>query len=70
MIKSITMKDVATYDNVGVTFNDLNKVNLIFGPNGTGKTTLSNYLSHYSKNRLAGEPIPPVQRHQPSHGRQ
>ena len=59
MIKSITMKDVATYDNIGVTFNDLNKVNLIFGPNGTGKTTLSNYLSHYSKNRLAGEPIPP-----------
>lgn len=59
MLKSITMRNVATYDNVGVTFDDLNKVNLIYGPNGTGKTTISNYLKHYSKNRIAGEAIPP-----------
>lgn len=51
MLKSITMKNVATYDNVGVTFNDLNRVNLIFGPNGTGKTTISTYLTHYSNHR-------------------
>ena len=58
MLKSITMCNVATYDNVGVTFDDLNKVNLIYGPNGTGKTTISNYLKHYSNNRTAGEMIP------------
>lgn len=58
MLKSIIMKSVATYDNVGVEFKDLNRVNLIFGPNGTGKTTISNYLRHYSKNRTSGESIP------------
>lgn len=58
MIKSITMRNVATYDNVGVTFGELNKVNLIFGPNGTGKTTTSNFLKCYSKNRTTGEAIP------------
>ena len=52
------MRNVATYDNIGVTFNDLNKVNLIFGPNGTGKTTTSNFLKWYSKNRITGEEIP------------
>ena len=57
MLKSITMRNVATYDNVGVTFDDLNKVNLIYGPNGTGKTTISNYLKHYSKNRIAYSPV-------------
>ena len=58
MLKSIIMKNVATYDNVGVEFKDLNRVNLIFGPNGTGKTTISNYLRHYSRNRASGESIP------------
>jgi wobble nucleotide-excising tRNase len=58
MLKSITMRNVATYGNEGVTFDELNKVNLIFGPNGTGKTTISNFLTHYSKNRSAGVPIP------------
>ena len=59
MLKSIIMRNVATYDNIGVTFDNLNKVNLIYGPNGTGKTTISNFLKYYSKNRIAGEVIPP-----------
>lgn len=46
MIKRITIRDVASYDHEGVTFNDLAKVNFIFGSNGTGKTTLSRVLAH------------------------
>lgn len=44
MIKSIDIKNVATYDNSGVQFNDLKKVNFIYGANGCGKTTISNLL--------------------------
>ncbi len=47
MIQSIGLKNVATYDNVnGVQINGLNKVNFIYGANGTGKTTISNYLQN------------------------
>lgn len=44
MIKKIIIKDVASYDHEGCTFDDLAKVNIIYGGNGTGKTTLSRVL--------------------------
>lgn len=44
MIENITIQNVATYDNVGVQVNDLKKVNFIYGANGCGKTTISNFL--------------------------
>ena len=44
MIKKIIIKDVASYDHEGVTFENLQKVNFIYGGNGTGKTTISRYL--------------------------
>lgn len=43
MIESISIKSVATFDEKGVSFNNLNKLNFIYGPNGSGKTTISNY---------------------------
>ncbi|GET31518.1 hypothetical protein PbJCM13498_03810 [Prolixibacter bellariivorans] len=43
MIESIDIKDVATYDNQGVQINDLKKINFIYGANGCGKTTISNF---------------------------
>lgn len=46
MIDSITIKNVATYDNEGVKINNLKKINFIYGGNGTGKTTISNYLKN------------------------
>ena len=48
MIKKITIRDVASYDHEGCTFEDLQKVNFIYGGNGTGKTTIS---------RVLGEPL-------------
>jgi wobble nucleotide-excising tRNase len=44
MIKQIDIKSVATFDNLGVQFNDLKKVNFIYGTNGSGKTTISNFI--------------------------
>lgn len=44
MIKRITIRDVASYDHEGCAFEDLKKVNFVFGGNGTGKTTLSRVL--------------------------
>lgn len=44
MIKKITIRDVACYDHEGCAFEDLKKVNIIYGGNGTGKTTISKVL--------------------------
>lgn len=45
MIKNIVIRNIATFDEDGVSLNDLAKINFIYGGNGTGKTTISNYLS-------------------------
>lgn len=44
MIESLTIKNVATYDGTGVQIDNLKKTNFIYGANGCGKTTISNYL--------------------------
>lgn len=44
MIESIKIRNVASYDNAGIQISDLKKVNFIYGANGCGKTTISNYL--------------------------
>ncbi|TNE71991.1 hypothetical protein EP331_08100 [bacterium] len=48
MIQSIDIKNVATYDSHGVQINDLKKVNFIYGANGCGKTTISNFIQDSS----------------------
>lgn len=45
MLQTITIKNYATYNNIGCTCESLNKINFIYGANGTGKTTISNYLN-------------------------
>jgi len=45
MITSLNIKNVATCDpENGVQINDLKKVNFIYGANGSGKTTISNFI--------------------------
>lgn len=51
------MKNVATYDREGVLFNNLNKVNLIFGSNGTGKTTVSGFMREFARFQATGEKV-------------
>lgn len=48
MLETIQLKNIATYDQQGVIINDLKEVNFIYGANGCGKTTLSNYLTDTS----------------------
>ena len=55
MIKRITIRDVASYDKEGVTFDDLAKVNIIYGGNGTGKTTVSRVLDGLTHKRKQEE---------------
>lgn len=46
MITSIKLKNIATYDEKGVELADLRKINFIYGGNGSGKTTISNFLKN------------------------
>jgi len=50
MIKKITMEDVASFKQASHIDIDINKKHvLLYGLNGTGKTTLSNFLAEQSK---------------------
>jgi len=44
MIEQINIKSIATYDEIGVSFENMRLINFIYGGNGSGKTTISNYL--------------------------
>ncbi|MGH1049229.1 AAA family ATPase [Bacillus mycoides] len=44
MIKKITLKNIATYNQSGTYLDDLKKINFIYGNNGTGKTTISEFI--------------------------
>jgi len=44
MIESISLKNTASFDSTGIQIENLKKVNFIYGSNGCGKTTISNFL--------------------------
>jgi wobble nucleotide-excising tRNase len=44
MINSLHLKKVATYDDTGIAFLELKKINFIYGSNGSGKTTITKFL--------------------------
>ena len=46
MIKSIIMKDCATYPNEDVVIGNCGKINFFYGANGSGKSTIGNYLQN------------------------
>ncbi|MCP1311890.1 AAA family ATPase [Paenibacillus tyrfis] len=46
MIKEISIKKIATYNNTGVMFSELKKINFFYGSNGSGKTSLSNVMKN------------------------
>lgn len=44
MIKSIEMRNCATYSVEGVNIDNCQRVNFFYGPNGSGKSTISKFL--------------------------
>jgi wobble nucleotide-excising tRNase len=46
MIKSLVIKNVATYDGTGIHIENLRKVNFIYGTNGCGKTTITKFIDN------------------------
>lgn len=47
-ITSLTIRNVASYDAVGVTLSNLKKLNFFFGYNGTGKSTIVRCIRNMS----------------------
>lgn len=47
MIKSITMRNVASYSSSVQQLENLQRVNVIYGANGSGKSTISRYLAQH-----------------------
>ncbi len=45
MLKSLKMSSVASFDSEGINIQNLNKVNFIYGTNGTGKSTISHFFN-------------------------
>ncbi|GAA7262095.1 AAA family ATPase [Helicobacter pylori] len=49
-ISQIVLKNVATFDENGASFEDLNFINFIYGANGSSKTTISSFLKNLAEN--------------------
>ncbi len=47
MITDIKIKSCIPYDDVGAELNNCKEINFIYGTNGSGKTTISEYLRNY-----------------------
>ena len=44
VIKSIKLKNCATYPSTGVSIENCQKINFFYGPNGSGKSTMIKLL--------------------------
>ncbi|GAA9029972.1 hypothetical protein Taitung21_09170 [Helicobacter pylori] len=51
-ISQIVLKNAATFDESGASFEDLNSINFIYGTNGSGKTTTSSFLKNLAENEI------------------
>ena len=54
MLEKIIMQGIASFGEDGCEFKNLSKVNIIYGSNGTGKTTLSGFLQHPDEDKYKG----------------
>ncbi|WP_231213135.1 ATP-binding protein [Helicobacter pylori] len=51
-ISKIVLKNAATFDENGASFENLNSINFIYGTNGSGKITNSSFLKNLAENRF------------------
>lgn len=52
MINKVVIKNVATYDDMGVVIDNIEKINYIYGANGCGKTTISTLLNNIGSDKF------------------
>lgn len=52
MLTNIKLSNVASFNDEGAELENLNEINFIYGNNGTGKTTISNYISNMDNVRF------------------
>ena len=53
MITRIEMTNVATFNSIGVSVDNMKKINYFYGANGSGKTTISNFLQSPNDEKYA-----------------
>lgn len=46
MIKSLSIKNIATFNDDGININDLKQINIIYGANGSGKSTIGKAITN------------------------
>ncbi len=52
MLTNIKLSNVASFNDEGAELENLNEINFIYGNNGTGKTTISNYINNMDNVRF------------------
>ncbi len=57
MLESITIRNVATFDNRGIQLNNLKKVNFIYGVNGSGKPTLTKLIDKPTESQFTSSSL-------------
>ena len=55
MIKRVTIRDVGAFNKTGVVMDNLQRVNIVYGSNGSGKTTTSKVLEYGYAQRGYGQ---------------
>ena len=64
MIESLSIKKVASYNDDGITMNDLSPINIIYGSNGTGKSTIGKVIANidsYSQSLISWRDNRPIE---------
>lgn len=64
MIKSLSIRNIATFNNDGININNLKQINIIYGANGSGKSTIGKALANiesYDQSSISWENDRPME---------
>lgn len=64
MIKSLSIKNIATFNDDGININDLKQINIIYGANGSGKSTIGKAITNidsYVQSSISWENDRPIE---------
>lgn len=64
MIKSLSIRNIATFNNDGININNLKQINIIYGANGSGKSTIGKAIANiesYDQSSISWENDRPME---------